>query len=111
MGDQLRLQYQRGLARRSVFQRITLKTRKTVFTKSGQIHIPLKLTTLAISGKFIERTTSIKFLVILLDKNLSRKNHISFIENKISKKKKGILFKTKNIVNKDGLKTLYFFCA
>ena len=67
---------------------------------------------LAISGKFIERTTSIKFLVILLDKNLSRKNHISFIENKISKKKKkGILFKTKNIVNKDGLKTLYFFCA
>ena len=40
---------------------------------------------LAINGKVIERATSIKFLGILFDEHLSWKNHISIVENKVSK--------------------------
>ena len=40
---------------------------------------------LAINGKVIERTTSIKFHGILFDEHLSWKNHISIVENKVSK--------------------------
>ena len=85
------------------------KTKCTFLHKSLQKHnIPLKLPVLATSGKVIERTTSIKFLGILLDEHLSWKNHISVVENKVSKKI-GILYKAKNIVGKDGLKSLYIF--
>ena len=62
---------------------------------------------LAINGKVIERTTSIKFLGILLDEDFSWKNHISVAENKVSKNI-GILHKAKNIFSKGGLKTIFF---
>ena len=79
---------------------------------------------LAINGKVIERTTSIKFFDILLDEKLSWKNHTSIVENNVSKnigilylswknhisivennvsKNIGILYKAKNIVSKGGL--------
>ena len=84
------------------------KTKYTFFHKTRQKdNIPLKMPLLAINGKNIERTTSIKFLGVLLDEHLSWKNHISVVENKISKNI-GILYRAKNIVSKDGLKTLYF---
>ena len=60
-----------------------------------------------INRKVIERTTSIKFLGILLDEHLSWKNHISVVENKVSKNI-GVSHKAKNIFTKGGLKTLYF---
>ena len=49
---------------------------------------------LPINGKVIKRTTSIKFLNILLDEHLSWKNPLSVVENKVSKKF-GILHKAK----------------
>ena len=61
----------------------------------------------AINGKVIERMTSINFLGILLDEHLSWKNHISFVEHKVSQNI-GILYKAKNIVSKGDLETLYF---
>ena len=70
-------------------------------------NIPLKLSMLATNGNVIERTTSIKVLGILLDGHLSWKNHISVVENKVSKNI-GILHKAKNIFSKRGLETLYF---
>ena len=45
--------------------------------------------------------------VFLLDENLSWKNHIHAIENKISKSI-GILFKAKFILNQKCLKSIYF---
>ena len=57
---------------------------------------------LAINGKVIERTTSIKFFNILLDEKLSWKNHTSIVENNVSKNI-GILYKAKNVVSKGGL--------
>ena len=62
---------------------------------------------LAINGKIIEQTVSIKFLGILLDEHLSWKNHILVVENKVSKNT-GILHKAKNIFSMGDLKTLYF---
>ena len=62
------------------------KTKYTFFHKFRQKdNIPLKLPTLAFNGKVIKRTTLIKFLGVLLDENLSRKNHISVVEKKVSK--------------------------
>ena len=40
---------------------------------------------LVINGKVIERTTSIKFLGIVLNEHLSWKNHIPVVENKVLK--------------------------
>ena len=62
---------------------------------------------LAINGKVIKWTTQIKFLGVLLVEHLSWKNHISAVENKVSKNI-GILHKAKNIFSKRGLETLYF---
>ena len=62
---------------------------------------------LAINGKVIQWTTSIKFLGILRDEQLSWKNHISIVENKVAKNI-GSLHKAKNVFSKGGLKTLYF---
>ena len=70
-------------------------------------NILLKLPMLAINRKVIERTTSIKFLGILLDEHLSWKNHISVVENKVSNNI-GILQKAKNIFSNRCLKTLHF---
>ena len=62
------------------------KTKYTFFQKFRQkYNIPLKLPMLAINGKVIEWTTSIKFLGILLDEHFSWKNHISVVENKFPK--------------------------
>ena len=84
------------------------KQNKHFFHKFHQKDIiPLKLPMLAINGKVIERTTSTKFLGILIDGHLSWKNHILVVENKVSKNI-GILHKAKNIFSKGGLKTLYF---
>ena len=61
---------------------------------------------LALNGKVIERTTTIKFLAIFLDEHLSWENHISVVENMVSKNI-GILHKTKNIFSMGGLKALH----
>ena len=75
------------------------------FRQKDNIH--LKLLMLSINRKVIERTTSMKFLGILLDEHLSWKNHISVVENKVSRNIR-ILHEAKNIFSKGGLKTLSF---
>ena len=81
------------------------KQKYTFFDKFRQKDkISLNLSMLAINGKFIERTTSIKFLGILLNEDPSWKNHISVVEVKVSKNI-WILHKAKNIFSKGDLKT------
>ena len=82
------------------------KQKYTFFDKFRQKDkISLKLSMLAINRKFIEWTTSIKFLGILLNEDPSWKNHISVVEVKVSKNI-WILHKAKNIFSKGDLKTL-----
>ena len=66
---------------------LNIKNRKyTLFHKySIKDKIPLKLPTLKIGNKVIEKTPSIKFLGVMLDENVSWRYHIKTVENKLSK--------------------------
>ena len=68
--------------------------------------IPLKLSRLQINNYNIERILSIKFLGVLLDENLSWKDHIKYAENKIYKNT-GILHKARDYLSKESLLSLY----
>ena len=74
-------------------------------SKKGDI--PQKLTRLQINNYNIERIPSIKFLGVLLDENLSWKDHIKYTENKISKNI-GILYKARDYLSKESLLSLYY---
>ena len=57
------------------------KTKYTLFFKSTKADdIPFKLSNLLINNTPIERQTSMKFLGVLLDENLSWRSHIQTIE-------------------------------
>ena len=84
------------------------KTKYSLFHKaSRQDDVPLVLPRLKISDHAIERVESIRFLGVILDQNLSWKEHIKHIENKIAKNI-GILYKAKPYLNKGSLLSLYF---
>ena len=55
----------------------------------------------------VKRVESIKFLGVLLDKNLSWRDHIKYIENKIVKNV-GLLYRAKLFLDKNSLLTLYY---
>ena len=84
------------------------KTKYTLFHKVRQKdNISLKLPSLFINDKEIKRVASIKFLGIMLDEHLTWRNHITTIENKISKNL-GLFYKAKRVLNMNALKSLYF---
>ena len=58
----------------------------------------------------ISRVKNVKFLGVILDEKMSWKDHINYISKKISKCI-AIMFKLKNIVSKDTLKSLYYTLA
>ena len=55
----------------------------------------------------VERVKSIKFLGVLLDKNLSWKDHFKYIENKVAKGI-GLLYGAKLFLDKNSRLTLYY---
>ena len=55
----------------------------------------------------IERTSSIKFLRVMLDKHISWIDHVRTVESKIAKNI-GLLYHVRQFLNEDSLKTLYF---
>ena len=69
--------------------------------------MPLRLPKLEINGINIEREKVTKFLGVLLDENLSWKEHINSIKTKISKNI-GLLYKARYFVTKKSLNQLYF---
>ena len=84
------------------------KTKYSFFHKtSKKDDIPLKLPRLQINNYNIERIRSVKFWGVLLDENLSWKDHIKYTENKISKNT-GILYKVKDYLSKQSLLPLYY---
>ena len=84
------------------------KTKYTFFHKlSIRDNIPLKLPILKVNDSPIKRENAIKFLGIIIDENLTWKNHISTLENKISKNI-GMLYKAKFLLNEKCLKHIYF---
>ena len=71
------------------------KTKFSLFDKSGKkIQHPLPSTTVKINNHDIERVSTMKFLGVLLDDNLSWKAHIKNLENKIAKNI-GLMYRAK----------------
>ena len=62
------------------------KTNYTLFHKNNpKIDLPLILPGLKIVNNVLKMQTSIKFLGVMLDENISWKEHIKTVENKLSK--------------------------
>ena len=58
--------------------------------------VPLQLPTMTLNNIEIKRENSIRFLGVIIDENLTWKNHIEVVENKISKNI-GVLYLTSKI--------------
>ena len=84
------------------------KTKFTLFHKSwDKDNLLLKLPILKINNFEIKRTTSIKFLGIMVDENLPWNEHIHILENTFSKNI-GLLYRAKPYLDKNTMVTLYF---
>ena len=84
------------------------KTKFSLFHKSGKKYsIPSHLPTLKINNHDIERVNTMKFLGVLLDDNLSWKEHIKYLENKIAKNI-GLMYRAKPFLDKESLLALYY---
>ena len=70
--------------------------------------LPLWLPTMAISNIEIKRENSVKFLGVIIDENLTWKNHTEVVENKISKKI-GALYRASNLLDFKNLKIYFSF--
>ena len=69
--------------------------------------IPSHLPTLKINSHDIERVNMMKLLDVLLDDNLSWKEHIKCLENKIAKNI-GLMYRAKPFLDKESLLALYY---
>ena len=84
------------------------KTNCTLFHRNSiKGKIPLKLPALQIGNKIIERTPFIKFLGVILDENLSWRDYIKTVENKLAKNG-GLLYRAKQFLDETSLETIYF---
>ena len=66
-----------------------------------------ELPDLKIVNSVLKRQASIKFLGVMLDENISHKEHIKTVENKLSKNT-GLLCKAKQLLDNESLKSIYF---
>ena len=83
------------------------KTMSSFFYKlSKRDNILLPLLKLNINNSEIERPECLKFLGVLLDENLCWKEHIKYIESKISKNIR-LLYKAKPCIDKHSLLSLH----
>ena len=84
------------------------KTKYSIFHKpSSKNDLPLLLPRLQMKKHKVERVKSIKLLGVLLDENLSLKDHIKYIKNKVAKNI-GLLYRAKPFLDKNSLLTLYY---
>ena len=84
------------------------KTKYLFFHKQRVIeNIPLKLPNLTFNGVEIKRESSIKFLGVMIDENITWRKHIELVENKMSKLI-GILYRASPYLDRKSLKSIYF---
>ena len=90
--------------------KLSLNIKKVNYTlfrkKSTKDDLPLKLPGLKIVNSVLKGQT-IKFLGVMLDGNISWKEHIKTVENKLSKNI-GLLCKAKQLLDNESLKSIYF---
>ena len=84
------------------------KTNYSLLHKPSRVDdLPLQLPKLSINNQEIKRTSYTKFLGVLLDENLSWKEHLKYTQNNIAKSI-GLMYKAKPFLDKDSLLSLYF---
>uniref|UniRef100_A0A3P8T4U6 Reverse transcriptase domain-containing protein n=1 Tax=Amphiprion percula TaxID=161767 RepID=A0A3P8T4U6_AMPPE len=86
--------------------KLSLNENKTKFMVFGGVRANCE-TQLILNGVKIERVYDTKFLGVILDYKLSWKPHIEYIKQKLSKSI-GIIYNTRDFLNKKGLRILYF---
>ena len=69
--------------------------------------IPSHLPTLRVKNHDIESVSTIKFLGVLLDDNLSWKERIKYLENKLAKNIR-LVYRAKPFLDKESLLALYY---
>ena len=74
---------------------------------SKKDNIPLRFPNLNINGLTVQRESSIKFLGVWIDENLTRRDHIHAVENKIAKNI-GLLYKGRHYLDDKCLRQIYF---
>ena len=80
------------------------KTKYSFFRKSSKKdNIPLRLPNLNINGLTVERESSIQFLGVWIDENLTWRDHIHTVENKIAKNIE-LLYQGKHYLNENCIK-------
>ena len=70
--------------------------------------LPSQLPTMTFNNIEIKRENSIKFLGVIIDENLTWKNHIEVVENKISKNI-GVLYRASHLLDFKNLKIYFSF--
>ena len=84
------------------------KTKNVLFHKVSMYDsLPSQLPTMTFNSIEIKRENSIKFLDIIIDENLTWKNHIEVVENKISKNI-GVLYRASHLLDFKNLLKIYF---
>ena len=89
------------------------KCRKNQFFIVPQISqkkysIPSHLPRLKMNNHNVERANTMKFLGVLLDDNLSRKEHIKYLKNKMAKNI-GFMYRAKLFFDKESSLALYYY--
>ena len=69
--------------------------------------LPLQLPTMTFNNIEIKIENSVKFLGLIIDENLTWKNHIQVVENKVSKNI-GVLYRPSHLVDYKNLLKIYF---
>ena len=69
--------------------------------------LPLQLPAMALNNIEIKRENSVKFLGVIIDENLTWKNHIEVVENKISKNIR-VLYRASHLLDFKNLLKIYF---
>ena len=94
-----------------VYSKQTLNTGKTKYVlfqkQSARDSVPLRLPTITFNSIEIKRESFIKFLGVIIDKNITWNKHIELVENKISKNI-GILYRASHYLDKKSLKNMHF---
>ena len=84
------------------------KTKYVLFHKVSMCDSLLsQLPTMTFNNIEIKRENSIKFLGVIIDENLTWKNHIEVVENKISKNI-GVLYRASHLLDFKNLLKIYF---
>ena len=69
--------------------------------------LPLQLPAMILSNVKIKRENSVKFLSVIIDENLTWKDHIEVVENKIAKNI-GVFYRASHLLDFKNLLKIYF---